>query len=138
MGKKQRNVSTIHVDCRYKTFIHQPRNVFGILALRCLYSSHKTMKKLKERTLSLFYIPYTNPNKQIRGDSIVFLTILSYFLIKSKHGELDRIRRSILCDITAATLWPRSSSSSDFMHMYEKRKYIRLHMRNSKHLCSSQ
>ncbi len=45
--------------------------------------------------------------------------------------ELDR--RTHLSCFTVVTLWPRSSSSLDFMHKYEKSKFIRLHIRNSKH-----
>ena len=41
--------------------------------------------------------------------------------IRPHHCELDRGRRSNLCDIAATTLWPRSSSSFDFVY---KTKYI--------------
>ena len=43
--------------------------------------------------------------------------------------ELDR--RAPLCDITSAILWHHSSSSLDFAHKNEIRKFIWLHFRNS-------
>ena len=49
------------------------------------------------------------------------------FLIQ-REG-LYRIQKSNQCDIDGGTLWPRSSSSFDFMHKYEKCKFNRLNIR---------
>ena len=53
------------------------------------------------------------------------------------HCKLTRRRRSNSIDITVTALWLRCSFSSDFMYMWKKSKFIRLHIINSKHFCSS-
>ena len=53
------------------------------------------------------------------------------------HCKLTRRRRSNSIDITVTALWLRCSFSSDFMYMWKKNKFIRLHIINSKHFCSS-
>ena len=56
----------------------------------------------------------------------------------SYHCKLTRRRRSNSINITVTTLWPRCSSMSDYSHKCRKRKFIQLHLNNSKHFCSSQ